>query len=471
MAQTGESVVVPDTTASPDWIPGGDREWRRSYVGAPIQVANAVVGFLNVNGTQAGQFGPADAERLSIFANYAATAIENARLVESLEDQVVARTAEIRAEQEKSETILRSVGDAITMADLQMRIQYVNDAFTALTGYTAEEVLGKQVSQVGAVVKSEQARRSLWSDLAQGKSWQGEAIGYRKDGRTYDAELTIAPVLDADGSLVGCVSSHRDVSQQKELDRARSRFMTHVSHELRTPVTNIKLYTQLLQRGLSPEKTERHLRVLGEQVDRLGHLVEDILEMTALDSGQTVVARNMISLPTIIQDTLVRFQDRARAAGLSLVSQPLPSNLPAVTGDQVWLGRALSKLVDNAVTYAPMQDRDGGLAPSGRPVNIEVGTAEQDGQTWVTIAVQDAGPGISAEEQEQVLDRFFRGSLAESGHVPGTGLGLSIVQEILRAHGGRVTVESKAGVGSTFTLWLPGGHNESRDGLDSAGAG
>ena len=501
MAQTGESVVVPDTTASPDWIPHGDREWRRSYVGAPIRVADAVVGFLNVNGTQAGQFGPADAERLSIFANYAATAIENARLVESLEDQVAARTAEIRAEQEKSETILRSVGDAITMADLQMRVQYVNDAFTALTGYTAEEVLGKQVSRVGAVVKSEQARQSLWSDLAQGKSWQGEAIGYRKDGRTYDAELTVAPVLDPDGSLVGCVSSHRDVSQQKELERTRSRFMTHVSHELRTPVTNIKLYTQLLQRGLSPEKTERHLRVLGKQVDRLGHLVEDILEMTGLDSGQTVIARNSVSLPTIIQDTLVRFQERARAAGLSLVSQPLPADLPAVTGDQVWLGRALSRLVENVVTFvpmqdrdgkpapmqdrdgepapmqdrdgkpAPMQDRDGKPAPSGRPVNIEVGTAEQDGRTWVTIAVQDAGPGISAEEQEQILDRFFRGNLAESGHVPGTGLGLSIVQEILRAHGGRVAVESEVGVGSTFTLWLPGVRHESSDGLDSAGVG
>jgi signal transduction histidine kinase len=85
---------------------------------------------------------------------------------------------------------------------------------------------------------------------------------------------------------------------------------------------------------------------------------------------------------------------------------------------------------------------------------VEVSAAEDEGEDWVTISVRDTGPGISAEEQERVFDRFFRGKLAESGHVPGTGLGLSMAQEILRAHGGRITVESQLGEGAAFTLWL-----------------
>jgi len=110
------------------------------------------------------------------------------------------------------------------------------------------------------------------------------------------------------------------------------------------------------------------------------------------------------------------------------------------------LVQALSEGVENAVTFTG----------AGGRVTIEARALEEEGEQWVTIVVRDTGPGISLEEQERVFDRFFRGKLAESGHVPGTGLGLSIAQEILRAHGGRVTVESKEGEGSTFTLWLRG---------------
>jgi PAS domain S-box-containing protein len=612
MLQTGEPVTIPDTAASPEWVQRDNREWRRSYVGAPISVENRTVGFLNVNGTRPGQFSPADAQRLSAFANYAATAIdnarlyrdaqqrvaelemlrhtslqltssldlstvlnaiaesalalveatdchiylydelndtfsfgtalwengrrepavkmprrdgltatvvregqpiiiedaprhplfasaeargwqvqavagfplkragrivgvftiafvrphafttdelrvlglladqaaiaiENARLVEGLEEEVAIRTGEIRAEQEKSEAILRSVGEAIALIDLDLRIQYVNEAYTALTGYTTQDVRDRDPATVGPVVESEQIRESLRKTVAGGIIWRGETVARRKDGRTYDAMLTVAPVQDGEGRVTGYVASHQDISLQKELERARRQFMTNVSHELRTPVANIKLYTELLQRGTAGDKTERYLSVLGEQADRLSQLVQGILEMITLDSGQAARSWTTVALSTLVQDTATRFQDRAQAAGLSLVLKPLPPDLPAVSGDQVRLGQALGELVKNAVTFTPL----------GGQVTIRAGRVEQDGRTWVTISVQDTGPGIPAEEQPRVFDRFFRGLLTESGHIPGTGLGLSMAQEILRAHGGRVTVDSVPGQGSTFTLWLP----------------
>ncbi len=612
MLHTQEPVTITDTAASPEWVQRDDREWRRAYVGAPISVENRTVGFLNVNGTRPGQFTPADAQRLSTFANYAATAIdnaqlyretrqrvaeleilrrtslqltssldlstvldavaesalalvgatdchiylydeasdtfsfgtalwedgrrepavqtprqegltatvvregqpiiiedarnhplyasaeaqawqvwavagfplkqagrvmgvftvafvrphtfttdelrvlglladqaaigiENARLVEGLEREVAIRTGEIRAEQEKSEAILRSVGEAIALIDLDLRIQYVNDAYTSLTGYTIEDVKDRDPATVGPVVESEQVRESLRKTMAQGGTWRGEATTRRKDGRTYDTMLTVAPVLDSEGRVTGYVSSHQDISPQKELERARRQFMTNVSHELRTPVANIKLYTELLQRGAPGDKTERYLGVLGEQADRLSHLVQGILEMITLDSGQAARSWNPVALSTLVQDIATRFQDRAQAAGLSLVLKPLPPDLPVVTGDQLRLGQALGELVKNAVTFTPL----------GGQVTLRAGSTEHEGRTWVTIAVQDTGPGIPAEEQPRVFDRFFRGLLTESGHIPGTGLGLSMAQEILRAHGGRVTVDSTPGQGSTFTLWLP----------------
>ena len=366
----------------------------------------------------------------------------------TLEARVAARTAEIRAEKEKSEAILHSAGDAIVMADRDRRIRYVNPAFTALTGYTAKEVLGQQASLVGAIVPK-WVRESMESVLTEGESWQGEAVGQRKGGRTYDAVLTITPMRDAGGEIAGYVSSHRDISQAKELERARSEFMSNVSHELRTPVTNLKLYTQLLRKGLRPEKREQFLRVMEEQTDRLAHMIQDILVMAELDSSQAVVDWESVSIATVIRHTVARYQSQAQEAGLTLTVEPVPPELPAVEGDPQRLTQALAKLVENAITFMP---------PGGR-VTLEAGTAEEEGQRWVTVAVRDTGPGIASEEQEHIFERLHRGSLADSGHIPGTGLGLSIAQEIARTHGGRLTVESELGQGSAFTLWLRGRAN------------
>ena len=110
----------------------------------------------------------------------------------------------------------------------------------------------------------------------------------RKDGSFYDAAFTLTPLLDGEGSVVGYVSSHQDISPFKRLDRIRQQFMTNVSHELRTPVANIKLYTELLQRGVRPEKQVLYLETLAGQIARLEHMVKDILEMNVHDSDQAV---------------------------------------------------------------------------------------------------------------------------------------------------------------------------------------
>jgi two-component system cell cycle sensor histidine kinase/response regulator CckA len=371
-------------------------------------------------------------------------AIENARLVEGLEEQVLARTAEIRAEKEKSEAILRSVGDAIVMSDLALKIRYVNAAFSTLTGYTAQEAMERDIGFLFGETISEQDQQSLQLALTQGKAWQGEVTAQRKDGRTYEAEMVITPMHDAENRLEGYVSSHRDISRSKELDQARNQFITSLSHELRTPVTNLKLYTKLMHTTQQPEKIKGYLQALDQQTNRLCDLIQDMLEMATLVSGKAVTAWEPIHLSIVVGSAITRHQSQAATLGLTLTNTLIPPHLPPVRGDAMRLTQALSELIENAVLFTP----------AGGQVTVEIQALEQENEGWVTIIVRDTGPGISPDEQDKVFKRFFRGSLAESGHIPGTGLGLSKVQEIMRAHGGRVTVASAVGQGTAFTLWL-----------------
>jgi two-component system sensor histidine kinase VicK len=258
--------------------------------------------------------------------------------------------------------------------------------------------------------------------------------------------MTIAPMHDADGDLVGYVSSHWDISHQKELDRARTGFITNVSHELRTPLTNLRLYIDLVRRDAQSERTSRYLQVLEEQTKRLIELTEDVLEIAVWDSGQGITSWKPVSLSTVIEIVATSHRAQAETAGLTLVVTPPACNLGLTKGDEARLAQALDELVENAIRFTP----DGGqVTIDGRSVN-------QAGQDWRTISVRDTGPGIPAEERARIFDRFYRGSLAEAGTISGTGLGLCIAQEIIRAHGGKLTVASEAdGGGSTFTIWLP----------------
>ncbi|MCP4537934.1 MAG: PAS domain S-box protein [Chloroflexi bacterium] len=364
---------------------------------------------------------------------------------EQLEDLVSERTVEIQAQYAQLDAILHSVGDAILMADQEMRIRYVNPAFAALTGYTLKELLGQDARSVEATTGSGQVLQSIESTAAEDNVWQGEVIFRRKDGRMYDAALTVAPMRDAEGRLTGYVSSHHDISQSKDLERARSQFITNISHQFRTPITTLQLYAHLMWQAELSEKHQHHLQTIENQIAWLAQLIQDALEITALDSGKAVTAWEAIPLPILVEDTITRYQDRAKAAGLGLENMPIPSDLPVIKGDLGRLSQALGEIIENAIIFTL----------SGGQVTLKVRAVEEKDRVWVTIAVQDTGPGISPEEQEKVFDRFFRGELADSGHVPGTGLGLSIADEIARAQGGRITIESQIGEGSTFIIWLP----------------
>ena len=444
VVEHGEPLLLPDVRQDPRYFCGDPDTLSELCV--PLLVGQRVTGALNLERHELNAFDQEDLRILSILAGHLAAVVENARLVENLEADVVARTAEVEVEQEKSAVILREVGDAIAMFDLGRRIQYVNPAFVSLSGFREDEALGQDLfTLLGDDVVGEQDRPALDAALASGEDWQGEVTVRRKDGRLYDAHLTLAAIHNAAGRLQGYVSSHEDISRLKDLDRARSRFLTSISHELRTPATTLKLYANLLRQGIRPEKAEDYLLTIEAQANRLGDLIQDVLEMTVLDGGQAVSSWQPVQVSSLINDLLTRFESMALRAEIDLSALPAPADLPAVNGDQARLMQAMGEMVENALTYTP----------AGEQVTLAVEKQQSKGRSWLVLKVQDTGPGITADEQEKVFDRFFRGQLADPGHIPGTGLGLSMVQTIAKAHGGRVQVRSQEGQGSEFLLWLP----------------
>lgn len=362
-----------------------------------------------------------------------------------LEQEVEERTIEMRTQYAQLDAIFRSVGDVIVMSDLERKIQYVNDAFTALTGYTSDEVLGRTADFLATEELPEHVTQARRAAMERGEIWRGEITIRRKDGRVYDAELSIAPVRAADSRLVGHVASHRDISQRKHLERARSQFITNVSHQLRTPVTTIQLFVHLLQETELSDKARQHFESIKQETYRLTGLIEDIMTMAVLESGQVIDTWRPVSISAVIGSTIELYQEQARASGLALEVVAKCDDDVIVNGDQARLAHALGELLENALTFTP---------PGGR-VTLETRGVTEGGRSWITLTVRDTGPGIPPEEREKAFDRFFRGSVVEAGNIPGTGLGLSIAQEIIRAHGGHVTVESEEGRGSAFTIWLP----------------
>ncbi len=263
----------------------------------------------------------------------------------------------------------------------------------------------------------------------------------------------------------------------KELDRFKSSFVSDVSHELRQPLTNIKSYLYLLDHG-KPEKRAGYMATLHRETDLLQQLIEDLLHLSRIDLGKAQPVLEPLDINRLV-GTLA--EDRAPLVvehGLTLQTALTP-DLPPVMADTKMVTQVLTNLLANAMNYTPAGGtivvstaarQDGGGA--GELGSGGAGARGSRGDTqhairntpteWVTFSVSDTGPGIAAEEQARIFERFYRGEAAHRSRAPGTGLGLPICQELVGRLDGRIMVESQVGQGSTFTVWLPVAKDEGR---------
>jgi two-component system phosphate regulon sensor histidine kinase PhoR len=255
-------------------------------------------------------------------------------------------------------------------------------------------------------------------------------------------EVNAAAVFDRDGTQLGSIIVFHDLTRIKQLERTRQEFVANVSHELRTPLSLIKGFVETLLDGAKndPELATRFLRTIEKHTDRLTFLIEDLLTISRLESGQIVMNLHQVELRPEVAHVIDDLQARAAEKSVALVNE-MPADLQA-RADTDRLEQVLFNLVENAIKYGRSEGKVtiGGLKNSDSKVEL-----------WV----QDDGPGIPPDSRDRIFERFYRVDRARSRETGGTGLGLSIVKHIVQAHGGEVWVKSELGKGTTFFFTLP----------------
>jgi signal transduction histidine kinase len=234
---------------------------------------------------------------------------------------------------------------------------------------------------------------------------------------------------------------NRDVQREARLALLRSQFVSSVSHELKTPIATIGAYAELIDMGRVPEsEVSRYLKTILGETQRLSRLVEGVLAFSKAEQGNRLYRFQSISLESVVRSAAQAIQYPLEE-GAFILHLAIEPGLPRVNADDDAIEQAVVNLLDNAIKY------------SGDRREIEL-SLRRDGNDAV-ICVRDRGIGIAPEEQSRIFEKFYRAPLADRRYVPGTGLGLALVDHVVKAHRGRVAVESELGHGSTFSILLP----------------
>jgi PAS domain S-box-containing protein len=459
-AKTNQSVIIDDAQTDERHFPGVDQSTgmsMRSIVSVPLRVQHQVIGVIQAVDEMPARFDTSALRLIELLANAAAIAVENARLygeirryAVELETRVAERTTELQAERNRLQIIFDSAGEGIQIMDRDFVITYCNPATERITGYSAAEITGLP----SRLAQSDQAQSAMpfggmppdmRPTLERGEVWRGELVSRRKDGTAFDLTVTLSPLCDSDGQLSGYVAVLRDITRLKELDRLRDQFVSRIGHELRTPLTSLIIYLDLLETG-KVEKRAQYLMTLQREADRLRRLVEGFLKIAELDANRVGAELQATDLNLVAGGVIYDHLARAARRQQQLVFEP-DTRLPPALIDADLVRDAIRRLLDNALSYTPL---------NGRIVCSTQLIAESN-ETWLTVSVKDNGPGLAADDLPRMFERFYRGHASRDYTVPGVGLSLAICRETMAKLGGRITVDSEPaleGRGASFTLWL-----------------
>ena len=328
--------------------------------------------------------------------------------------------------------IVDAAKDGILTTDGGGLITSANPAAEALFGHPAGTLFGRPVVVVLPGLQ-------LGGTSGAGSAVGAEVEGVRQDGSRFPAELSVSAVASDTGRAFVVIV--RDVTERKAAERMKDEFVATVSHELRTPLTALRGHVELVLDGDGGPVTElqqRFLQVATQSADRLGALINDLLDVAKIEAGRVQLRKELVDLGGVLRDVSATFRIEATRHGLTF--QEDFDALPAVVGDRDRLIQVFGNLVSNAIKYT----RAGAVGVSARPI---YGAAE--------VVVHDTGIGMTPDEQRQLFTKFFR-SRDRAGRDPGgTGLGLVIAKGIVEGHGGTLSVESEAGVGTRFRVALP----------------
>jgi two-component system, OmpR family, phosphate regulon sensor histidine kinase PhoR len=343
--------------------------------------------------------------------------------------------AQMTQDREQLRAIFRSMVEGVLVLDAEQTIHFVNEAASQLLGKSARTAQGQKIWQV---FRHRQLNEAVDKILSSDEPYRCELEwtgGERRALALQGARLPGEPHR-------GAVLVFHDITDLRKLETVRQDFVANVSHELKTPLAAIQATVETLLDGAmqDAEHNVRFLERIGENADRLHRLVQDLLTLGRIESSQAPLEPEPIALQIAAEACISRHADRAKARDLQLIPEP-PTQAVTALADEEALAEILDNLVDNAIKYT----HAGGT--------ITLRWFGEDGQA--ILEVVDTGVGIPEKDLPRIFERFYRVDKARSRELGGTGLGLSIVKHLVHALGGAITVASRIGQGSVFTIRVP----------------
>ena len=374
--------------------------------------------------------------------------------------EMESRVSRLAAEEEQSAEILAAMSDGVLVLDISGLVVRVNEAAARMLGASADDMTGRPLVQtarsfpVQAMAERARATGSMVTEevrMPDARVLWVQAVPLRLPRHAPGWPSRAGDIATRQDEYAQVVLVFRDETARRRAEDVRRDFVANVSHELKTPLAGLSLLADTLQQAVhdDPEQAERFAERVGAEVGRLTDLVTDLLVLSRLEERAPAAADAQIvdlaEIATAVVDGL-RLPPEATQATIELHA-PTPVRMH---GDSVQLTTLVRNLVENALRY----NRPGG--------HVWVSVRHEDGVNLVVV--RDDGLGIPRSEQARIFERFYRVDKARSRETGGTGLGLSIVKHVAEIHGGRVVVESTAGVGSTFTVTLPAAESPSGEG-------
>lgn len=362
-----------------------------------------------------------------------------------LEDLVKKRTESLNkalqdseANRDRIDTILKSVSDGLIVTDINHHIILMNSLAEEFLGIRFSEYINRRID---TAIKNPKLKQLLAKALLDPSSpVQADIQVKGKEKPSYVLELTTKSIIDRGGRIVGVLTTLRDVTQEREIDRMKTEFLSTAAHELRTPLTSIQGFSEILlhRKDLKQKDQKKFLGYINKQAVILAHILSELLDISRIESGVGfTLQRELCDLNGIISRLIDHF--RLSNPNHTFVSQLQQSALP-VYADSEKIDQVLQNLLSNAIRYSP----DGG------EIRISTHCSSSDFQ----VTIEDQGIGMTAEQVKRVFDKFYRADASDTAP-EGTGLGMSIVKLILDNHNGRIWLESQPKKGTRVMFTLP----------------
>ncbi|HEY9829460.1 MAG TPA: PAS domain S-box protein, partial [Stenomitos sp.] len=418
----------------------------KAYVIAPIFSGEVLWGLLAIyqNATPR-RWQSWEVELLQQISNQLSIAIQQSELYGQLQIELHERkqaAAVLREADRRWRSLLDNVQLLVVGLDQTGAVNYVNPFFLNLTGYTQQEVIGKNWFENFLPQSYEQPIQTIFSDVLTHNPYPYyQNFILTKSGEERFIAWNNTMLQDLVGTSIGTISIGEDITERQKVEQMKNEFIGIVSHELRTPLTAIKMSLGLLKSGIydkKPDKFQRMLEIALIDTNRLVNLVNDILDLERLDSGRAALAKTRCQAIDLIQQAVDGVQPLATGQQIKLIIAP--------TDAQVWAAadaiiQTLTNLLSNAIKFSP--------------ANSTITLCANAQADLVLFHVSDQGRGIPADQLETIFGRFQQVDVSDARQKGGTGLGLAICRSIIEQHGGKIWAESTLGEGSTFLFTLP----------------